>query len=629
MNKKNLHINQEDKKPYPEPDVPVDFAWQEMKRILNEGNVNSKPINPSPINGLGIKYWKPGLFLFFLLACFCYYLIKENGKSVPISKEEFKTTTEGKNNLKQKVVVSPKTAKMYSKDSAVIIDKNKVPIVSAVKDENIDKERTGTSKNQSQFDFDNIENKIYVTTDRISQNKELKKGNKKVDKLEQVSGIDDVSGINKKAAGKELGIIDSGNLSLKEVKHSLIDKSFTNNVLNKKEYAGNANHTINKRKTVSINNVAVNKVLFIKLSTRKFGLNNNLKKFNKQPNKILLESEQELNKNKLAHSQNLDWIKNGKERDDTTEINYSALKDTFSNDKLQNSSSINSKDSDLMGKVKVDKKPGSKENGSAIINKYNFSPYLIYVPAIIADTNFLNTKKNEMVGFAKKVNLLNEIKSKKNKSNKNTIANGIEIGVQWNLPLAQSANYFTGKNGNSQPYQLVIPSIYLSKQLKKNKISLQVAIAEQNYLGMRLIASETYTRTPVDTTVISRNTYVLKTFGFGLGLQYVFSLSPSFNLGVGIGYHNQNAVLVNSKETLLNGGILTDSTSGFKKGASNYPHIASSFIDTKIELSYVNKRFNIGFLLQKPISNLIDSSSYSVKPFNAQFFIRYMIKRKK
>ena len=30
-------------------------------------------------------------------------------------------------------------------------------------------------------------------------------------------------------------------------------------------------------------------------------------------------------------------------------------------------------------------------------------------------------------------------------------------------------------------YQFLIPNIYLSRQLKKNKISLQVAIKKQNY----------------------------------------------------------------------------------------------------------------------------------------------------
>ena len=625
VNKKNKHINQGGKKPYPEPEIPVDFAWQEMKRLLDEGNVDSKPLTP-PNNGFRIRYWKPGLFLLFLLVFFCYYLIKENGKPLPISKEKFKSTNGEKNNLKQKMAESPETPNRDAKNPSVIIDTNKVSSISTVPTINIDSESTSTSKNHSQFNFKKIGNKIDVANNRIVQNNELKKRSKKIDKVEQVSDINDKSDKEKKALYNKLMVKDSGNLISNEVKESLIDRRVTNDALNEKKSANDAKLTINKRRSDLINK-GVTKKRFTKLLARKPELDKNVKNFNKQQTKISLTIEPKLNKNNTAGNHNLYLSKRKKEKNKKTEIHYSDLKNTFSNNEVQNANIKNDKDIQLMYKIKLDKAAHRQEQDLAITNKYNFSPYLLYSYKTNTDTNFLSTKKSEMVRFAEKVNILNEIKAKQNKPN--NILNKVEIGLQLNLPLAQSKNYFIGNNGISQPYQLAIPGVYLSKQFKKNKISLQVVIAEQNYLGNSLVASETYTRSSIDTSIVSRNTYLLKTFGFGIGVQYVFALSPSFNLGFGIGYHNQKAGLVNRKETLINGEVLADSTNGFKSGVSNYPYLASSFIDTKIELSYVNKRFNIGFLLQKSISNLIDSSSYNIKPINAQFFIRYMIKRKR
>jgi len=206
----------------------------------------------------------------------------------------------------------------------------------------------------------------------------------------------------------------------------------------------------------------------------------------------------------------------------------------------------------------------------------------------------------------------------------------LHYGVQWNIniPVYGFKEYFTRTNGNSQPYNFLIPGLWISKTIgKKENELLFLAKPEQQYFtGNKVVATSTGPVSVQDSTTIRRNTIAIKTNGISVGLQYNYHLNDKWNIGGSLNFNWQNAALINQEITRLsNGVLLTDSVYGIKKSSQDWIYLKSTFVTARLEASYNLKKFAIGCAAYMPITRIFAPSVNNSLTVNGHIFIRWRI----
>jgi hypothetical protein len=204
---------------------------------------------------------------------------------------------------------------------------------------------------------------------------------------------------------------------------------------------------------------------------------------------------------------------------------------------------------------------------------------------------------------------------------------GFNYGVQWNiaLPLQGSKNYFTGTSGSSQPYILLVPDVWVSKQLgKKQELLLLFSFSHQYATGDKQLAASTGRWTILDSTTVIKKLSLSKTSGISLGLQYNYNIDKNWSIGTGINYNKLSSALLNEKITgVYTGTVLSSLDLVAKKNNSDWAYLNSSFFTGKLELSYYLGKIKIGSAVFVPLSNLSSAAGNTVRPVNGQLFLRW------
>ncbi len=214
------------------------------------------------------------------------------------------------------------------------------------------------------------------------------------------------------------------------------------------------------------------------------------------------------------------------------------------------------------------------------------------------------------------------------KNNKNGAA--FHYGIQWNvnIPVYGFNEYFTGTNAKNQPYNLLLPGLWVSKIIGKraNELLLLLKPEQQYFTGSKVVATFTGSFSVQDSTLIRRNTVLIKTNSVYVGLQYNYHLSTKWNIGGGLNFNWQYAALINQQTTRLSSGVLlTDSLYGIKKSSQDWKYFKSSFISARLGVSYNLKTFEIGCDAHMPITSIFAGSVSTSRPVNGHIFIRWRI----
>jgi len=216
-------------------------------------------------------------------------------------------------------------------------------------------------------------------------------------------------------------------------------------------------------------------------------------------------------------------------------------------------------------------------------------------------------------------------KNKKNaaKSSKDNLSKMITAGLQWNFNVpVNSGYYFTGATGKSQPWQLLLPSLWASKKAGIGRLMVSFTLLQQNLTGKKVLSSST------DTSYITISTSVIKTFGLGAGLQYNIAITPAFSVSAGFNYNTQSkALLVEDSVSVIQSVMATSSVNVANTPSNGPAYLKPSFITGKIEFAYTRAKFDVGINVQKPLTNLSSASNVNIKPVSAQVFFRWKIKR--
>jgi hypothetical protein len=213
-----------------------------------------------------------------------------------------------------------------------------------------------------------------------------------------------------------------------------------------------------------------------------------------------------------------------------------------------------------------------------------------------------------------------------------------QYGLQWKatIPFNGSKYYFTGTNSRSEPYNLLIPGIWLSTTVNdRHELMLLVKPAEWYYYDKKNYRKDTSRVTDnsdsIPKTITRRKTTTLiKTGGWYGSLQYNYHINENWLVGAGIGYHLRvGALAYQQTYKNLTDSLVSDSLYSMQKNADSGKYLASSFITGKLELAYHFNALDVGATLLLPLTDpFADKSLNKSRPLNVQLFVRWRIKRK-
>ncbi|MFY7963558.1 MAG: hypothetical protein ACOVO1_01570 [Chitinophagaceae bacterium] len=255
--------------------------------------------------------------------------------------------------------------------------------------------------------------------------------------------------------------------------------------------------------------------------------------------------------------------------------------------------------------------------------------------SIVAATGSIDSTKKLVDTTAVKSSIANTSTNKTNKA-EGKKSNAFHYGLQWNLPAQVGVN-FLDVNSVNQPATLLIPQLFVSKQLgKKHSLILAFNPYAQYYLNNKAVvdfnkydvviysASQSNTIKPEEITYTEATAFN-KLISIEASLLYQYQISSKVKIGFGISNSWVQAALMQNK-VVKNASLITrDSLYGIDKTDKDWSHLKTSFLLGKLELQYNIKKLDIGICFSKPISSPFDISQYKT-PINTNLFVRWMIK---
>ena len=233
--------------------------------------------------------------------------------------------------------------------------------------------------------------------------------------------------------------------------------------------------------------------------------------------------------------------------------------------------------------------------------------------------NNLVIKQTRPVSYNQPVSTQN---SKTNKEKKPLIET-LHVGLQWNAASSfNSTKYiFKGTDSTSKPYLLIIPGIWISKDISENQLVQFSFYANQHYYG----GSGRIQRLGSDSALFHNNINLIKATGINLALQYEYRFLQNITASGGLSYsplrkalaqddyENYQGIIIHGPKLLLD-----------KQNIRQYMN--TNLFMFKTGLAFSTGRYQLGANILIPVSNLSLTPTSSLRTLNGQFFFRYTIK---
>jgi hypothetical protein len=215
-----------------------------------------------------------------------------------------------------------------------------------------------------------------------------------------------------------------------------------------------------------------------------------------------------------------------------------------------------------------------------------------------------------------------------------------QFGLHWKvtIPLKGDGHYSTAPNNSSQPFNPLIPGIWLSRHNEQHEILLLVKPAEWTIYNNNVIKTDSSTRKygndslPVNVR-LRHTTSFLKSGGIYAGLQYNYHISENFVMGAGIGYQTlgQTLGLKQTKRKIDTGSFgasFPDTLFTVKGDSLTNRYMRSSLILAKFEAAYKLGMLDLGAAVVFPLTSAFTSQSKDQqRPLSVQVFVRWRLKR--
>lgn len=203
----------------------------------------------------------------------------------------------------------------------------------------------------------------------------------------------------------------------------------------------------------------------------------------------------------------------------------------------------------------------------------------------------------------------------------------IDFGLQWKMPLpVQRSSYlYIGANGKNQPYQFLVPGIFIKKTFKqKNNILLELQALQHFYISELNLYSSITDASLSDSTKIYSETNLIKMYGYTAGLQYQRLVNDKWLIGMGLTYNIQNRALLHIPQVkLIDRTSYKDSFSVINHTNAEWKIINRNFLCLTPTIAYQTGKLQIGLQTSFPITSIYNNAK--VFPVNAQLFCRWQL----
>ncbi|MDQ6480289.1 hypothetical protein [Dyadobacter sp. LHD-138] len=235
-------------------------------------------------------------------------------------------------------------------------------------------------------------------------------------------------------------------------------------------------------------------------------------------------------------------------------------------------------------------------------------------------TQFNNLSKN-LAKTVKYNAILPQQKASPSKEKK-ALFKTLHAGLEWNVTAAlNNTQYiFTATDSTNKPYMLLIPGIWLSKDLTENQSLTLSFYANQAYFG----GLKRIRRIDAD-SVFHNNINLIKATGINLSLQYNYRFISKLGISAGISYSPLRSALAQNEEENYQGKIISGSKLVLKKDNMDQ-YMKTNLFVVKTGLTFTPGRYQFGINLLIPLSNLSITPTSSLKTMNGQLFFRFRIK---
>lgn len=229
--------------------------------------------------------------------------------------------------------------------------------------------------------------------------------------------------------------------------------------------------------------------------------------------------------------------------------------------------------------------------------------------------------------------------SKNNQQNKGLLkSNSLQAGLEWNayIPFDNKTVFMEG-NAHKRPLITLIPSFWIGKKMG-NKSTLNIVLntySQYFFTKKGFVQSNSYNVNAVSATsinnqpsavVLSQNRQVSKVMGPEIMLQYLYFISSKWFAGLSLGCNWSNAAIVNETLTKNKTEIVKDSLYGIVNGDRDWQYIRNNFVSSKLNLGYNSTSYQMGITVNKPLTEVIRSTTQKELPINIQFFFRLKLK---
>ena len=214
----------------------------------------------------------------------------------------------------------------------------------------------------------------------------------------------------------------------------------------------------------------------------------------------------------------------------------------------------------------------------------------------------------------------------------------LHFGLEWStaLPFGNST-VFKEVNGKNQPLTILIPALWISKELSAKSTFLLSFNPYTQYLLNKRSALQTSNYAvsatsaaaisqPANTVFIDQTFTLSKVMGIEVALQYAYQVSRYWSVGAAVGNTWTTNALLNEKLVRNSTDVLKDSLYGVVKTDKDWQYINSHFVTGKIYVAYQLKHYQFGAAFSKPITSVFGNTAKENRPVNAQVFLRWSIK---
>ncbi|MCF0056812.1 hypothetical protein [Dyadobacter sp. CY356] len=312
--------------------------------------------------------------------------------------------------------------------------------------------------------------------------------------------------------------------------------------------------------------------------------------------------------------------------------NKKSLSNRFSTENVSNGLIVSLKDKDS-GNTTVQKSFNSGDNKFSYFKEKNdsFQPIneiksdqkiAFSVKKIIPkSTQFPVLKKNAIVTRPIKTGDKREENIKAN--SQKPFLETLHIGLEWNAASSfKDTKYLLpGPDSTKKPYRLLIPGLWISKDLDDKQSVIASFFISQQYLAGNKLIKQTLDSTIKD---LSYNTHMIKAVGINLSLQYNYQFFPNLAFSAGLGYSKLNRALFQESMKNYAGEVLPTSRLLLTKQDLNNL-VQTNLVTIKTGLIFNTGRLKLGANLIVPLTN-VSATSRPIRTLNGQIFLRFRVK---